>query len=59
MAFSDPDGQYKWRIMPFGILTARVFTKMVRLLQEPMKAKSITNFKDNVVVATENLEVDI
>lgn len=33
-----------------------VFTKMMRLLIEPMREKSISHFMDDVLVATQTLE---
>lgn len=57
LAFSIPDGQYQCQLMPFGILTApSVFTKMMRLIIESINEEYMSNFKDNVLVATETKE---
>lgn len=54
LAFSTPEGQFQWNVMPFGILTApATFTKMMRLLIEPMQETTIHNFMDDVLIATE------
>ena len=52
-AFSTPGGQFQWVVMPFGISTAvAVFSRMMRLLLEPLQREDIHNFMDDCLVAT-------
>ena len=58
LAFFIPDGQYQWRVMPFGFFRApAVSRKKMRLLIEPMRDESVSNFMDDILVA--NLEEHI
>ena len=53
-AFSTPQGQFQWTMMPFGISTAvAVFSRMMRLLLEPLGRDDVHNFMDDCLVATE------
>ena len=46
--------------MPFNILiVTAVFAKMMRLLIESMKEESVSNFMDNILVATQTIEEHI
>ena len=52
-AFTTPSGQFQWRVMPFGLKTAgAVFTRMMRKLIEPLHLPEVSNFMDDVMVAT-------
>ena len=59
-AFSTPRGQFQWCVMPFGISTAvAVFSRMMRLLLEPLGRDDILNFMDDCLVATETWEAHL
>ena len=56
-AFSTPQGQFQWTVMPFGVSTAvAVFSRMMRRLLEPLERDDIHNFMDDCLVATETWE---
>lgn len=56
-AFTTPQGQYQWTVMPFGLKTAgAIFSRMMRLLIQPLNISEIDNFMDDVLVATETRE---
>ena len=52
-AFTTPQGQFVWRVMPFGLKTAgAVFTRVMRRLLERVGDPNIQNFIDDIIVAT-------
>ena len=56
-AFTTPDGQYQWVVMPFGLKTApAVFSRAMRELRRPLNNKNIENFMDDLTVATQTVE---
>jgi transposase InsO family protein len=53
-AFTTPEGQYQWNVMPFGLKTAgAIFSRMMRQLLQPLNMPEIDNFMDDVLIATE------
>ena len=56
-AFTIPVGQFQWRVMPFGLQTAvAVFSRMMRRLLGPLERDDVTNFMDDILVATVSFE---
>ena len=56
-AFSTPDGEFQWTVMPFGLKTAgAVFSRMMRSLLRPLKMPEIDNFMDDVLIGTETMD---
>ena len=56
-AFSTPEGQFQWRVMPFGLKTAgAVFSRMMRKLLAPLGMSEIDNFMDDLMIATSTKE---
>ena len=57
LAFATAEGTYQWLVMPFGVQNApSVFTRLMRKLLEPLRGKSVFNFMDDLLVATEGWE---
>ena len=56
-AFSTPAGQFQMRKMPFGLKNAgAVFSHMMRSLLQPLDQNCVSNFIDDIIVATESWE---
>ena len=56
-AFTTPNGQFQWKVMPFGLKNAgAVFSRMMRKLLNPLDQTKVSNFIDDVMVATETWE---
>jgi hypothetical protein len=52
-AFTTPEGQFQWRVMPFGLKTAgAIFSRMMRKLLAPLQVPEIDNFMDDLMVST-------
>ena len=59
-AFSTPDGQFQWRVMPFGLKTAGAcFSRMMRKLLGPLRCPDIDNFMDDILIASETKELHL
>jgi hypothetical protein len=57
LAFATPDGTYQWVVMPFGVQNApSVFTRMMRKLLEPLRGSGVSNFMDDLLLATATWE---
>ena len=53
-AFTTPSGQYQFTVMPFGLRTAgAVFSRIMRIVLEPLKSEQIQNFMDDILVASQ------
>nr|KAG5714952.1 hypothetical protein BaRGS_000440 [Batillaria attramentaria] len=53
-AFTTPEGEFQWTVMPFGLKTAgAIFSRAMRLLLEPLQLDEAHNFMDDLLVATE------
>lgn len=56
-AFTTPDGQYQWKKMPFGLKNAgAVFSRMMRKLLLPLDQDQVSNFIDDILIASETWE---
>jgi hypothetical protein len=56
-AFTTPQGQFQWRVMPFGLKTAgATFSRMMRKLLQPLNMPEVDNFMDDVLIATKTKE---
>ena len=56
-AFTTAQGQFQWTMMPFGLKNAgAVFSKMMRKLLRPCDQNSVSNFMDDLLIATETWE---
>ena len=54
-AFTTPAGQFQFKVMPFGLRTAgAVFSRIMRMVLEPLKSPHIHNFMDDILLATES-----
>ena len=54
-AFTTPLGQYQWTVMPFGLKTAgAIFTRMMRILLEPLGRQDVDNFMDDTLIHNES-----
>ena len=52
-AFTTPQGQFQWTIMPFGLKTAgAVFSRIMRLVLQPLQLPDGMNFMDDVMLGT-------
>lgn len=53
-AFTTPAGQFQFTVMPFGLKTAgAVFSRIMRLVLQPLALDCVHNFMDDILVATE------
>ena len=53
-AFTTAQGQFQWKMMPFGLKNAgAVFNKMMRKLLSGLPQDKVSNFIDDVMIATE------
>lgn len=53
-AFSTPQGQFEWKVMPFGLKTAgAVFSRMMRKLIAALNDPNVQNFIDDVMIASQ------
>jgi len=53
-AFTTPNGQFQWKVMPFGLQNAgAVFTRMMRRLLDPLRLDDVSNFIDDIMIASE------
>jgi len=56
-AFTTPQGQFQFTVMPFGLKTAgAVFSRMMRRLIQPLRMEEIDNFIDDILIATQTRE---
>ena len=56
-AFTTPQGQYQWTVMPFGLKTAgAIFSRMMRLMLQPLNLQEVDNFMDDILIATDSKE---
>ena len=56
-AFSTRAGHFEWTRMPFGLKTSgAVFSRMMRVLLQPLGCSEIVNFIDDILVATQTKE---
>jgi hypothetical protein len=56
-AFTTPQGQFQWRVMPFGLKTAgAVFSRVMRKLLLPLQRNEVDNFMDDILIHTETWE---
>lgn len=56
-AFTTPKGQFQWKVMPFGLQNAgAVFTRMMRRLLDPLDLEDVSNFIDDILIATDTWE---
>ena len=54
-AFTTPQGQFQWLVMPFGLKTAgAVFSRTMRMVLDVVKQEGIYNFIDDVLIASED-----
>jgi hypothetical protein len=54
-AFTTPVGQFQWTVMPFGLRNAgAVFSRMMRKLLDPLNCSNVSNFMDDVLIATDS-----
>jgi hypothetical protein len=53
-AFTTPgEGEFQWTVMPFGLKTAgAVFSRVMRLILEPLSLEEVSNFIDDLLLAT-------
>ena len=52
-AFTTSDGQFQWRVMPFGLKTAgAVFSRTMREVLSPLQTHEAINFIDDLLVHT-------
>jgi archaeosine-15-forming tRNA-guanine transglycosylase len=59
-AFTAAQGQFQWTTMPFGLKNAgAVFSRMMRKLLRPLDQESVSNFMDDVMIATETWDQHI
>ena len=59
-AFTTAQGQFQWKRMPFGLKNAgAVFTKMMRKLLRDLPQDKVSNFMDDVMIATETWQEHI
>jgi len=60
LAFSVPQGQFTFSVMPFGLQSAvAVFSRMMRKLLDPLQREDIVNFMDDCLIATETWEAHL
>ena len=56
-AFTTPQGQFQWNVMPFGLKTAgAIFSRMMRKLIVRARDPCIHNFIDDVLIASPTCE---
>ena len=54
-AFTTASGQYQWVTMPFGLKNAgAVFSRMMRKLLRPLPQDTVSNFMDDILIATDS-----
>ena len=54
-AFTTPQGQFQWITMPFGLKTAgAVFSRVMRCLLSTLDDPRVTNFIDDMLIASED-----
>lgn len=59
-AFTTPQGQFQWTVMPFGLKNAgAVFSRMMRKLLRPLDRDAVSNFIDDIMIATYTWEEHI
>ena len=59
-AFSTEQGQFQWKAMPFGLKTAgAVFSRMMRKLLQPIKHADVSNFLDDVLIASNDWNMHV
>jgi len=52
-AFTTPQGQFQWKVMPFGLKTAgAIFSRMMRKLLAPLQLPEVDNFMDDLMIGT-------
>ena len=52
-AFTTPQGQFQFKVMPFGLKTAgAIFSRIMRELLAPLHMYPIQNFMDDILVAS-------
>nr|KAG5702720.1 hypothetical protein BaRGS_013357 [Batillaria attramentaria] len=60
LAFTTPQGQFQWVVMPFGLQNAvAVFSRMMRKLLDPLCRDDVVNFMDDILVATKFFQVHL
>nr|KAG5692640.1 hypothetical protein BaRGS_003530 [Batillaria attramentaria] len=60
LAFTTPQGQFEWLVMPFGLQNAvAVFSRMMRKLLGPLNRDDVVNFMDDILVATKLFQVHL
>ena len=56
-AFTTPQGQFQWKVMPFGLKNAgAIFSRMMRKLLLPIDPELVSNFMDDILIATSSWE---
>jgi hypothetical protein len=56
-AFTTPQGQFQWKVMPFGLKNAgAIFSRMMRKLLRTIDQEFVSNFMDDILVATATWE---
>jgi hypothetical protein len=56
-AFTTPEGQFQWKVMPFGLKTAgAIFSRMMRKLLSPLRLPEVDNFMDDLMIGTQTKE---
>ena len=54
LAFYTPERTYQWVVMPFGVQNApSIFTRLMRRILEPLRDRGVSNFMDDILIATE------
>ncbi|XP_076462064.1 uncharacterized protein LOC143294574 [Babylonia areolata] len=52
-AFTTPQGQFQWLVMPFGLKTAgAIFSRIMRRILGPLQLDDAHNFMDDLLLAT-------
>lgn len=52
-AFTTPQGQFQWNVMPFGLKTAgAVFSRVMREVLKPLQLTEAQNFMDDLLIST-------
>ncbi|XP_076434617.1 uncharacterized protein LOC143274631 [Babylonia areolata] len=52
-AFTTPQGQFQWLVMPFGLKTAgAIFSRIMRRVLGPLQLDDAHNFMDDLLLAT-------
>ena len=56
-SFTCAQGQFRWVTLPFGLKNSgAIFSRMMRKLLRPLKQEAVSNFMDDMIIATETWE---